>query len=85
MNGYERFEVGEMGGKIPVLLWQCREEIVLQRPRHDDRNSNLLLLDCCEVARAHLTSNPSGGIVAICWPTISIEVYKSAFEPHRLK
>ena len=82
MYGYEWLEINKRCGNIFILLWQCREEIVLQRPRHDDRNSDLLLLDGCEVVRANLTADPPSRIIAICWLTVSIEDYASGFEPH---
>ena len=74
MNGYEWPEIDKVRGYIPILLWQRREEVVLQSPGDDDRDSYLLLLDRCKVARADLAPNPPSGVVAICWPTISMQV-----------
>ena len=82
MNGYEWPKTNKMSWDVPILFWQRRKEIVLQRPGHDNRNSNLLLLDGCEVTSADLASNPPSDIVAIYWPMISMVVYRSDFKPH---
>ena len=73
VNGYERLEIGRMRRNIPILLWQCREKIVFERPRHDDRNGNLLLLYACKIRSTDLSSYTPSGIIAICRLIVSIE------------